>query len=193
MAEHNSSEFARSLQARIFPLRRYARVLTRNRTYADDLVESCLLRALATRHLWQEGTDLQVWLFTMMHNLHAGNVRRMLREHRGAGVAIAALAAMQPDPVARLELLDFDRAIAKLPEPQRQAILLLGVEGMRYAQAASILRVPVGTVRSRIARARERLRELMDGERDTSINLRKPHSYLRLAAPSTTISRPAIG
>jgi RNA polymerase sigma-70 factor, ECF subfamily len=177
------SEFARLLEKQIPPPRRYARALTRSTGGADDLVQSCLARALAKEHLWQARTDLRVWLFTILHNIHVGNLRRSMREQDRAEAAIASLALAQPTPAARLELLDLDRAIAKLPEYHRQVILLLGLEGMRYRQAAAILGVPVGTVRSRIARARQSLRELMDGEERMATTCDERHPCVRLPSP----------
>ena len=157
------SDFARRLEAEIPRLRRYARALTRDVTRADDLVQSCLTRAVAKQHLWQPGTDLRAWLFTILHNQHVNDVRRSVRE--GVSVAvedIAPVLTIQPNAVAVLELRDLEAAIAKLPQEQRAVILLVGLEGMRYEEVATILSVPVGTVRSRLSRGRDQLRKLMD-------------------------------
>jgi RNA polymerase sigma-70 factor (ECF subfamily) len=157
------SDFALMLEAEIPRLRRYARALTRDVSRADDLVQSCLTRALAKRHLWQEGTDLRAWLFTILHNQHVNDVRRAVRE--GVNVPVEDMApvlTVQPNAMAVLELRDLEAAIAKLPLEQRQVILLVGLEGMRYEEVAEILDVPVGTVRSRLSRGRDQLRRLMD-------------------------------
>jgi RNA polymerase sigma-70 factor (ECF subfamily) len=156
-------EFDRLLEAEIPRLRRYARALTRDVTRADDLVQSCLTRAIAKQHLWQPGTDLRAWLFTILHNQHVNEVRRSVRE--GVNVAVEEMApvlTVQPRAMATLQLRDLEAAIAKLPQEQRQVILLVGLEGMRYEEVALILRVPVGTVRSRLSRGRDQLRRLMD-------------------------------
>ena len=157
------SDFGRLLSAEIPRLRRYARALTRDMTRADDLVQSCLVRAVAKQHLWQPDTDLRAWLVTILHNQHVNDVRRSVRE--GVGVAIENASAVLTVPAnagSSLQLRDLDRAIARLPEEQRQVILLIGLEGMRYEEAAAILDVPVGTVRSRLSRGRDMLRRLMD-------------------------------
>jgi len=151
-----------SIEAEIPRLRRYARALARDVVAADDLVQDCLARALGKLHLWQEGTDLRAWLFTILHNQYVNQVRRAVRE--GAAVGLSETEPMltrAPHQGKRLELRDLERAIAKLPEEQRSVILLVGLEGMRYEEVAEILDVPVGTVRSRLSRGREALRRLM--------------------------------
>lgn len=162
------SEFGLLLEREIPRLRRYARALTRDVTQADDLVQSCLMRALAKERLWQPGTNLRLWLFTILHNLHISYVRRSVREQHSAENAAASLAIAQSQPDSCLDLIDLDRAIGRLPARQRQVILLIGLEGMRYDQAASVLGVPIGTIRSRIGRARNTLRQLMENEPKTA-------------------------
>jgi RNA polymerase sigma-70 factor, ECF subfamily len=156
---HDGTESA--IEAQIPRLRRYARALTRDVMRADDLVQSCLTRALAKQHLWQPGTDLRAWLFTILHNQHVNDVRRSMRE--GVSVAIEEIPSISvpPDAMASLELRDLEAAIAKLAPEQRQVILLVGLEGMQYEEVAVILGVPIGTVRSRLSRGREQLRRLM--------------------------------
>jgi RNA polymerase sigma-70 factor, ECF subfamily len=159
------SDFGELLEAQIPRLRRYARALTRDVVRADDLVQSCLLRALSKAHLWQPGTDLRAWLFTILHNQHVNDVRRAVRE--GVTIPVDDMAANLTTPatqVANLRLRDLDRSLAKLPQEQRQVLLLVGVEGMRYEEVAAALDVPVGTVRSRVSRGRDTLRHLMDVE-----------------------------
>jgi RNA polymerase sigma-70 factor, ECF subfamily len=156
------NDFARLLEPEIPRLRRYARALARHESRADDLVQSCLTRAIAKQHLWQEGTDLRAWLFTILHNQHVNEVRRSVRE--GAAVPVEDVASSLPveaTAVHALELRDLDRAIGCLPVEQRQVILLVGLEGMRYEQAAEVLNIPIGTVRSRLSRGRDTLRVLM--------------------------------
>jgi RNA polymerase sigma-70 factor (ECF subfamily) len=151
----------RDIEAEIPRLRRYARALTHDANTADDLVQDCLARALGKLHLWQEGTDLRAWLFTILHNQYVNHIRRAVRE--GAAVGLnenEPLLSRGPQQGRRLELRDLERAIAKLPEEQRSVILLVGLEGMRYEEVAAVLDVPVGTVRSRLSRGREALRRL---------------------------------
>jgi RNA polymerase sigma-70 factor, ECF subfamily len=151
-----------SIEAEIPRLRRYARALARDVVAADDLVQDCLARALGKLHLWQEGTDLRAWLFTILHNQYVNQVRRAVREGTAVGLSETEPALTRaPDQGRRLELRDLERAIAKLPDEQRSVILLVGLEGMRYEEVAEVLAVPVGTVRSRLSRGREALRRLM--------------------------------
>ena len=156
------NDFNRQLEEQIPRLRRYARALTRDISRADDLVQSCLTRAIAKQHLWQPDTDLRAWLFTILHNQHVNDVRRSVRE--GVSVPVEDMApvlTVQPNATAVLQLRDLETAIAKLPQEQRQVILLVGLEGLRYEEVADILGVPIGTVRSRLSRGRDQLRVLM--------------------------------
>ncbi len=155
------------IEAEIPRLRRYARALTRDVVSADDLVQDCLTRALGKLHLWQEGSDLRAWLFTILHNQYVNHIRRAVRE--GATVALNETEPMlsrAPQQGKRLELRDLERAIAQLPEEQRSVVLLVGLEGMRYEEVAAVLDVPVGTIRSRLSRGREALRRLTGAVRD---------------------------
>ena len=172
------NDFARLLEAEIPRLRRYARALTRDAARADDLVQSCLTRALAKQHLWQPDTNLRAWLFTLLHNQNVNDVRRSVRE--GANVDIEEISptmSVQPRAIVALELRDLRAAIAKLAPEQRQVILLVGLEGMAYEEVAVILKIPIGTVRSRLSRGREQLRRLMDMDEKLS-----PATARRLAA-----------
>jgi RNA polymerase sigma-70 factor (ECF subfamily) len=156
------AEIYRRIEAEIPRLRRYARALARDVATADDLVQDCLTRALGKLHLWQEGTDLRAWLFTILHNQYVNQVRRAVREGSAVGLSeTEPLLTRAPHQGKSLELRDLERAIAKLPEEQRSVILLVGLEGMRYEEVAEVLGVPVGTVRSRLSRGREALRRLM--------------------------------
>jgi RNA polymerase sigma-70 factor (ECF subfamily) len=157
------SEFHRLIEQQIPRLRRYARALTRNRERADDLVQDTLSRALAKEQFWQPGTNLRAWLFTIMHNQNVNNVRLAVRESRM--VDIEQLSPTLPattDPTASRQMFELERALAQLAREQRQVILLVGLEGMSYEDAAGILSVPVGTVRSRLSRGRDILRKLLD-------------------------------
>jgi RNA polymerase sigma-70 factor (ECF subfamily) len=157
------SEFHRLVEREIPRLRRYAGALTRSIDRADDLVQETLLRAIAKEHLWQTGTDLRAWLFTIMHNQHVDMVRRAMRDEAGFDIdQLASSLVATTDPTASRQLHELDRALACLCKEQREVILLVGLEGMSYEAAAQILSVPVGTVRSRLSRGRDVLRRLMD-------------------------------
>jgi len=144
-------------------LRRYARALTGDRGRADDLVQDTLERALVKFHLWRPGSDLRAWMFTIMHNVYINQVRA------GSVAVVSALddEAVQPAIRAtqsdRLEVMDLQGALLTLPEEQRDVLLLVGLEQMTYEEAAGVLNVPIGTVMSRLSRARERLRLLLKG------------------------------
>src|ERR1700760_3704635 len=132
------NDFARLLEAEIPRLRRYARALTRDVTRADDLVQSCLTRAVAKEHLWQPGTDLRAWLFTLLHNQHVNDVRRLVRE--GVVVSLEDVTwnlSAAPTVEASLDLCDVEQAIASLPREQREVVLLAGREGMRYEEMSA--------------------------------------------------------
>lgn len=145
-------------------LRRYARALRRDAGTADDLVQDCLERALSRFHLFRTGTDLRRWLFTILHNLHVNQTRRAGRRLDDGTlderVDLAGPAGLGPD--RGLPVRDLGRALERLPDEQREVVLLIGLEEMSYKEAADIVGVPVGTVMSRLARGRERLRQLMD-------------------------------
>jgi RNA polymerase sigma-70 factor (ECF subfamily) len=156
------AEICRKIEEEIPRLRRYARALTRDVNAADDLVQDCLTRALSKVHLWQKGTDLRAWLFTILHNQYVNHVRRAVREGSAVGLSDnEPMLTSAPNQGKRLELRDLERAIARLPEEQRSVLLLVGLEGMRYEEVATVLNVPVGTIRSRLSRGREMLRQLM--------------------------------
>jgi RNA polymerase sigma-70 factor (ECF subfamily) len=155
------------IEAEIPHLRRYARALARDVVAADDLVQACLVRAIGKIHLWQEGTDLRAWLFTILRNQYIDNVRRTKRE--GTSVVISDTdphLVHMPTQDKRLELRDLDRAIARLPEEQRSIILLVGLIGLSYDAVAEDLGLPLGTVRSRLSRGRDALRKLMSDKED---------------------------
>ena len=150
-------------------LRRYARALLRDVTRADDLVQDTIVRALAKQHLWEPGTNLRAWLFTLMHNQHVNNVRQVRREDMAVDFEdVSATLIATTDPTASCQLRELDRGLARLPEEQREVILLVGLEGVRYDEAAAILDVPIGTVRSRLFRGREALRRLLDMDESTA-------------------------
>jgi RNA polymerase sigma-70 factor, ECF subfamily len=163
------TEFTHLLEGEIPRLRRYARALTRNASRADDLVQSCLVRAIAKQHLWQEGTDLRAWLFTILHNQHVNDVRHSAREGTAIQVEkVADALTVTANVHDSLQLRDLNRAIGRLPDEQRHVILLVGLEGMRYEEVAAILGIPIGTVRSRLSRGRETLRVLMGMREETA-------------------------
>jgi len=150
--------------AHLDALRRYARILTRNGPEADDLVQGALLRALERQEGFRDGSDLRVWLMSILHNHHIDR----LRSDGAATARDAAWADLEPgfappagEHAARLDRVR--RAVLALPRDQREALHLLAVEGLSVAEAATILSVPAGTVMSRVGRARAALRDWEEG------------------------------
>ncbi len=159
------AEFGDMVSEHIPNLRRYARVLVRDAIHAEDLVQDCLERAISREHLWREGTNLRAWLFTILHNLYINQYLRhgsintmvpLLEEH-----AHLSCPARQ---IHSVTLKDLARAFDHLPEQEQQVVVMVGLDGMQYEDAAEALGVPMGTVKSRLSRARRRLRRLMDGD-----------------------------
>ena len=143
-------------------LRRYARALVGDRASADDLVQDTLERAWAKLHLYRRGTDLRAWLFTVMHNVHVNKVRATrVTDTLEDELPELAQRASQGDA---LLVRDLDRAIARLPAEQRAVLLLVTLEEMSYEEVARALGIPIGTVMSRLSRAREKLRMMMLGQ-----------------------------
>ena len=161
------SELSCLVEREIPRLRRYARALTRAADRADDLVQDTLIRALAKGHLWQPGTDIRAWLFTIMHIQYVNTVRRQARETATVDVEqVSSTLVATTDPTSSWQLRELDRALARLPDDQREVVLLVGLEGVAYDSAAQILGVPIGTVRSRLSRGRETLRGLMERQEE---------------------------
>ena len=152
-----------SLVGHIPDLRRYARSLTGDAWAADDLVQDTLERACERWQLWSVGSDLRAWLFTLMHNLFIDGARRALRQQgQRVDVDDAAHELVAPSR-APDQVLDLQRCLLRLPEEQREVLLLVTLQDLGYEDVARITGVPVGTVMSRLSRARSRLRELMEG------------------------------
>jgi RNA polymerase sigma-70 factor (ECF subfamily) len=140
-------------------LRRYARALTRNADRADDLVQDCLERAIRKKNLWRPTGPLQAWLFKILLNIYRNDARH--RRRAGDTLPLESLVAEPSTPATqpgRLALAEMARAIDALPGEQREVLLLVVLEGFGYAEAASILSIPAGTLMSRLSRARAALR-----------------------------------
>ncbi len=154
------------IEACIPALRRYASALLRDRQEVDDLVHDCLLRALDQLHTRHADADMRAWLFAIMHNLFVSRLRQSkARGHMDPIEAVSEGAlGVQASQDEHVHTHDIIRAVDSLPEPQRSVLLLVSVEDLSYAEVARVLGIPVGTVMSRLARGRERLREIMESE-----------------------------
>ncbi|HEY2755648.1 MAG TPA: sigma-70 family RNA polymerase sigma factor [Pseudolabrys sp.] len=153
--------FRQDVEATIPALRRYARALTRNADTADDLVQDTLVRALRSEHLFHGG-DVRSWLYTILTNLNRNRLRSLARRP-----ALSSLEDNDAPDLAGPEAggRDIERALATLVEDQRDALLLVVLEGLTYREVAEVQGVPIGTVMSRLARARVQIKSYLDGER----------------------------
>jgi len=167
-ATRHASAQGRSLDsaiaAEVPKLRRHAVSLLYNRADAEDLVQDCVETALTKQYTLQDPTKLRAWLFAILDKLFLMRLRSGSR--RGAAVPIDefadTLASLVPAP-DRAEAMDLGRAMGRLSPQHRQILLLVNLDGYSYQDVAEILEIPIGTVMSRLARARERLRELIEG------------------------------
>lgn len=160
-------EFLRELEHCIPALRRYAFSLLHQQEEADDLVQDCLERAIKKQSLWQQGSSLRAWLFTMQHNLHINQLRSKGRKPPMTFEIETLSHQLEPHQSEAL-LCDINYCIQQLPEEQRQVLLLVTVEGFTYKEVGEIMNIPQGTVMSRLSRAREALQALMNGETSPS-------------------------
>ena len=154
-------DFLDEIEATVPALRRYARALTRNADRADDLVQDCLERAIRKRNLFAPTGPVQAWLFRILLNIWRNDLR--FERRRGDQIPIDSLVAepsVAPAQSGRLALAEMSRAIDRLPDDQREALLLVVLEGLSYREAAGILGIPDGTLMSRLSRARIALRTL---------------------------------
>ncbi len=159
---HRDRDDVKWLIAREIPhLRRYALVLVNNDDLADDLVQDCLERAIRKRHLWKRRGSIRSWLYRVLYNVFLNQGLQRARTRRQ--VSIDAVSIVPSEPARqeqRLAYRDVSDAMRMLPGNQRAAIALTAVEGLSYDEAAQVLDIPIGTLRSRVARGRDRLREL---------------------------------
>src|SRR5438552_8559311 len=182
------AEYRQQIENEIPFLRSKVRRWHRDKADADDLVQDTVVQALANAHLWQPGTDLRGWLYTIMRNRFLAGVTRSNR----SAAALQQMAADQPRPATgsselRLILRDLYAALRRLPSNQRSAVLLIGVEGKSYNEAAQSMGTSVGAVRSHLARGRDRLRTAVQGS-----ETRSPFTP-RIAVTAPVAAPPAAG
>ena len=158
---HISKALREGLLASIPNLRAFAVSLAGTSERADDLVQETLMKAWAKFDTFQEGTNLRAWLFTILRNEFYSQIRKRGREVEDAEGTYAARLASQPAQTGHMDMSDFREALAQLPSDQREALVLVGASGFSYEEAAEICDCAVGTIKSRVSRARTRLGELL--------------------------------
>lgn len=164
----DSLQFKQDLLGAIPSLRAFGVSLTQNSDKADDLVQETLVKAWDKQSSFQPGTNLKAWLFTILRNEFYSQMRKRGREVQDSDGAMTARLAIHPSQHGSLDLDDFRTALEKLPEDQREAIILIGASGFSYEEAAEICNCAVGTIKSRVSRARTRLQDILkvSGEAD---------------------------
>ena len=157
--QHGRSE----ITAYIPGLRRYAMSLVRNSADADELVQETLCRAIERMRSWRGIRNTRAYLYTILHNLYVDRfIKSGVRNEVSSDRTVDRNLVVAPSQFYRVELRELDRAVGELPEEHRQVVLLVGLEGMTYHMTAAVLGIPVGTVMSRLSRARETLRRATD-------------------------------
>jgi len=154
-------------------LRRYAHALVGNPDYADDLVQDCLARAISRLSLWKDDSDMRAWLFTIMHNVFINECRKQCKQPQCFPLSkMPERPQNGSEPDQAIMISDLENGLRYLHHEQREVILLIGLEGLSYQQVADVLRIPKGTVMSRLHRGRSHLRNWLDGETKDTHGLR---------------------
>ena len=157
-------EFNLKLVQQIPKLRRYARALRGDMASADDLVQDCMERAWSRSAMWRSNSNLRAWLFSIMHNLHVDQVRKQIRRPDELELDERIHSTANNEQELSQSVTELDRGLATLNQKQREVLLLVSLEGLSYEEVATVLSIPLGTVMSRLFRARERMRNWLDGE-----------------------------
>ena len=154
---HASESLRREILEAMPSLRAFALSLSGDPTRADDLVQETLYKAWSNLKSFQEGTNLKAWLFTILRNLFFSEHRKRRHEVEDRDGLLSAQLSVEPEQPGHMDMLDFRAALRELPHDQREALILVGAEGFSYEEAANIAGCAVGTVKSRVNRARVRL------------------------------------
>ncbi|ABV95565.1 RNA polymerase sigma factor (plasmid) [Dinoroseobacter shibae DFL 12 = DSM 16493] len=152
-------------------MRAFAVSLTRNSATADDLVQDTLVKAWSNIDKFQAGTNMRAWLFTILRNTYYSLRRKRKREVEDTEGEMAAGLAQKPDHDGRLQMREFGEAFAELPDEQREALILVGAGGFSYEEAAEMCGVRIGTIKSRVNRARNKLTELLEMSEDDAMEM----------------------
>lgn len=162
----SGDSFAKGLESHLDSLQRYALLLTRNRVEADDLVQDCVAKAIASANQWRPGTDLRAWLFRILYTCHISDRRKQQVRTRYAEQA-STTNNIEASQLVQVETRQVLSALDGLPDAQREAILVIALDDVKYEEAARRLGVPIGTFMSRLARGREALRRRMEADGET--------------------------
>ncbi len=160
-ATNDTYSFKHDLLAQLPAMRAFAVSLCGKPDIADDLVQDALMNAWSKQSSFQPGTNIKAWLFTIVRNLFYSRMRKRGREIQDSDGLFTERLSVPPAQIANLDMQDFKTALAKLPEDQREAIILIGATGLSYEEAAAVCSCAVGTIKSRVNRARHRLQELL--------------------------------
>jgi RNA polymerase sigma-70 factor, ECF subfamily len=179
----SQTSFKDDLVAQIPGLRAFAVSLCGSVTLADDLVQEALLRAWSNSDKFQRGTSLRAWMFTILRNVYYSQYRKRSREVQDSDGVFARGIAVVGDQESHLDLADFRIALAKLPAEQREVLTMVGASGLSYEEAAVICGVEIGTIKSRVSRARAKLSELM------GLDDRRPNASARARAALPAVPR----
>lgn len=161
MPAHGSNKLQVELTALLPNLRAFALSLARNPDVADDLVQEAIIKAWQHSDQFAPGSNLKAWVFTILRNVYLSQLRRRKFEVEDVDGIHAEAVAVRPNQTGHVDLVDFERALAQLPREQREALILIGAEGFSYEDAALMCGCAVGTMKSRVNRARQKLAELM--------------------------------
>ncbi len=160
----SNSDFKKELLSCLGSLRAFAVSLSGNRDRADDLVQETVAKAWAKQESFTMGTNMKAWLFTILRNEFYGQMRKSGREVSDPDDYFTNNMSQHPEQFGKLDLVDFQRALQQLPDDQREAIILVGASGFSYEESAQMCDCAVGTIKSRVNRARNTLQTLLDVE-----------------------------
>lgn len=157
-----SDSYREELISHLPALRAFAISLTKSRSTADDAVQDAVLKALTNFDKYEPGTNMRAWLFTILRNTYYSSRRKYHRETGDPDLVLTKGMSVKPDHDGRLQFNDFMKAFNQLPDDQREVLILVGASGFSYSEVAEMTGVAIGTVKSRINRARARIAELLD-------------------------------
>lgn len=159
-------------------LQKFAYKLTRNQADGEDLLQSTLLRAMEKKHLFQEGTNLFSWSSKIMYNMFVSNYRRKVKfESQYDPESYIENESVEASQDVKMEYNDVDRAMGDLTDEHKEILVMICVKGMQYAEVAKNLDIPVGTVRSRLSRARDNLQNILDNPSNNNLNTNNLPNY----------------